>query len=549
MSEKESASSSAERAGQSKKLKANHGNDQEVCPVCLLDDVPFVKGRCQHNVCLPCLERILSVPVQRRPRDDWNQSVLPHEDAHLDIPTRGRCPMCRKEICLFDLEKDRADDAAEDSSTTDVTLAIEKNHDILATDLKGRVYVRNRSRVGDHSLHFPSGVEVEDATTKQGGGPLLPYVDFSKVEDRELERKLPEKKYFEPDCHFHFPTRTFHGRLRFDGSCSDRVSGSLEWEYAIAFSSDFQFISRGVLIKKRHICSDLACKRLDCKFPLDGNWRVSWPDSPVRSDTTCVVHNNTWIEATQFPLSDEERTWSIRYQEGKYPVIACLSVGVQKSHHNLAEKEIKVGASLEFSPSDPKFHMMWTRETCVPAREHLEVVNFGSESSQWNYRALSVDATNSRSPEYHSDTVWGNTFCQSFKVGLASYHFMGSIEDGAYISYEHEKTSMWPPLDNGNPIPSKIWFTETSFDPETRIFRGKIDWEGTHHTTWQSSRWWRYVLVRTFVVSGFANAHWCLYSSQIRDAIRPVFFLYNGRSCQFGSFWIRSGKGHVKVRS
>jgi hypothetical protein len=486
MSEKDSPST-----GQAKKHKADPGgNDQEeVCPVCLLDDVSFVKGQCQHKVCLPCLERILSFPVQR-PRD--SNTILPHEDAHLDVPTRGRCPMCRCEICLFDLERDAANDDTD--PPTDVMLAIEKNHDILATDLKGRVYVRNRLRVGDQSLHFPSDAEEEEAK-KQGTGPLLPYIDFSKVEESEFGTKLPEKKYFEPDCHFHFPTRTFHGRLNW-GSCSHRISGSLEWEYSIAFSSDFQFISRGVLIKKRNKCSDSSCQGLDCKFPLDGRWRVSWPDSSLRLDKTCVVHNNIWIESSQFPFSDEECNWSIRYQEDKYPVLACPSVGVQKSHHDMAEKEIKVGESLEFSPSDPKFHMVWTRETCDPAREHLEVLNFGFGPSQLYYHALSEDAMNSRAPEYHSETVWGNTFCQAFKVGLASYHFMETIEAGAYVSYEHERTSMWPPLDNGNPIPSKIWFTETSFDPETRIFRGKIDWEGSHRTTWQGCRWWRYVLAQ-----------------------------------------------------
>lgn len=486
---------------ESPSTRSTGGNDQEVCPVCLLDDVVFVKGRCQHKVCLPCLERILSVPVQRSANRDSNSSVLPDEDSHLDVPTRGRCPMCRCEICLFDLERDTRTAATSDGDpSTGPTLAIEKNHHILATDLKGRIYVRNRSRgVGDHSLHFPSNSEEEEGTKSQGNKPLLPYIDFSKVENLKFANgdKIPEKKYFESDCHFHESTRTFHGRLKWGDSCGHRVSGSFEWEYAIAFSSDYQFISRGVLVQKRSKCSDVACQRLDCKFPLDGQWSVSWPDSSVRKDKTCIVHNNVWIEATQFPLGGEVRTWLIRYLENKYPAV-CQSGGtsIQESKHDLAAKETRVGESIEFAaPSSnmQKLRMVWTRETCEPTRDHLKVYNFGSGPSQLYYHALSEDAMNSGGPEYHSDTVWGNTFCQAFKVGLASYHFMETIEDGAYISYEHERTSIWPPLDNGNPIPSKIWFTEISFDAETRIFSGKIDWEGTHRTTWQGCRCWRYV--------------------------------------------------------
>jgi hypothetical protein len=31
-------------------------------------------------------------------------------------------------------------------------------------------------------------------------------------------------------------------------------------------------------------------------------------------------------------------------------------------------------------------------------------------------------------PTYHGSTVWGNTFCQSLTVGLASYHFLTTEE-------------------------------------------------------------------------------------------------------------------------
>ena len=84
--------------------------------------------------------------------------------------------------------------------------------------------------------------------------------------------------------------------------------------------------------------------------------------------------------------------------------------------------------------------------------------------------------------------------------GLASYHFVddtvtrsdGRNDLAAYISYEHERVAQWPPLDNGTPVPSRVWFSNTSFDSTTRTFRGTIDWEGTYNTTWQGDISWRY---------------------------------------------------------
>ena len=96
-----------------------------------------------------------------------------------------------------------------------------------------------------------------------------------------------------------------------------------------------------------------------------------------------------------------------------------------------------------------------------------------------------------------TDTFWGNIFCQQLMIGLASYHFVkkphadGSDDDGAiaYISYDHKLTSAWPPLDNGRPIPSRVFFRNiSSADPNT--FCGSICWYDDYQTTWNGfSRW------------------------------------------------------------
>merc|ERR1712130_656734 len=78
-------------------------------------------------------------------------------------------------------------------------------------------------------------------------------------------------------------------------------------------------------------------------------------------------------------------------------------------------------------------------------------------TEMFHYRQVLGDTSIPGIPSYHSNTLWGNTFCQGLTVGLASYHFLPQnqneeINDDAYhayISYEHPRTSQWPPLDNG----------------------------------------------------------------------------------------------------
>ena len=99
---------------------------------------------------------------------------------------------------------------------------------------------------------------------------------------------------------------------------------------------------------------------------------------------------------------------------------------------------------------------------------------------------------------YSSDTFWGNIFCQEYMVGLASYHFVkkpdsDGKDDGAiaYICYDHKMTCAWPPLDNGRPIPSRVFFRNIS-SPDPYTFRGSICWYDDYQTTWNGCSRWDY---------------------------------------------------------
>jgi hypothetical protein len=114
-------------------------------------------------------------------------------------------------------------------------------------------------------------------------------------------------------------------------------------------------------------------------------------------------------------------------------------------------------------------------------------------------------------PTYNPTGLVGNVFCQESRVGLASYHFIDSIHASAseaagseeprpsetrplsaYISYEHPSALVWPPLDDGNPVPGKVFFRDPSFDREARIFRGSIHWHDDYGTTWSGDARWDY---------------------------------------------------------
>lgn len=99
---------------------------------------------------------------------------------------------------------------------------------------------------------------------------------------------------------------------------------------------------------------------------------------------------------------------------------------------------------------------------------------------------------------FNSSDPWGNMFIQANIVGLASYHFIsptGEGENGAYISYEHERCSSWPSLDDGSPVPQRVPFVNHSYDTQTRTFRGTIPWLEVYGTTWQGNSEWIYEIV------------------------------------------------------
>ena len=54
---------------------------------------------------------------------------------------------------------------------------------------------------------------------------------------------------------------------------------------------------------------------------------------------------------------------------------------------------------------------------------------------------------------------------------------------------------MWPDLDNGQSVPSRVPFRNIEWNAETRMFRGEICWEEDFGTTWMREAKWSYEIV------------------------------------------------------
>jgi len=152
--------------------------------------------------------------------------------------------------------------------------------------------------------------------------------------------------------------------------------------------------------------------------------------------------------------------------------------------------------------------VIWRRESVSRQLPADEINQLGGSSGRiyQRWRAGSNNLVRT-APTYHADALWGNTFCQALRVGLASYHFV-SEQEGAYISYEHPDTRQWPPLDNGMPVPSRVPFHDISF-PDPRTFRGSICWQEEYGTTWQGMARWNYEMK-------FDPSFYCIVSGQVQ---------------------------------
>lgn len=210
------------------------------------------------------------------------------------------------------------------------------------------------------------------------------------------------------------------------------------------------------------------------------------------------------------------------------------------------------GTVVRWTTTDPAYPTIsWTRLEAVP-RQHAPVITpYGPTGLQYRRYTEPPEAAAGDGaaevlprPVRIPETIWGNTFVQGLRVGVASYHFLplagedlsagtvvvgreepgeeGLVDGGqhqqqqelevaeeyqqehderrqqqphemrAYISYEHPDCAAWPPLDNGAPVPARVYFRDVRYDAAARRFQGVIDWEGEYGTSWNGAARWQY---------------------------------------------------------
>lgn len=461
--------------------RSTSSSDAAVCPMCY-NELEGDDGRvtavtpCNHSACKSCLESWLL-------RSNNNGSV----------PTKGKCPICRANINLFQLV----------SSAADGTHLYTKNADLSISPLPGQIMIaeagsplaREFVSFAGEAIYFPNDCSRPFIYEPEQHA----IMDEEDDESDDDDNKEGRKKYFEEGFHWHDQSCTFHGRLswnrRFAGATGREQSDEYV-DFILQVSSDLRYVSGGSIMLHRGWT------------PLDGTWTVS--GGTEKSDysiwNTRIEVKGGWFVSDGYNyrivFSDHQPIFV--WKDGRKEVVRA---GID----SLASGSFSVGDIVEWECDNSGSRSVWVREGESflyndTLSEELSIgddVTYSIREKDKLFRPIDASA------EYVSGTIWGNTFVQGFLVGLASYHFIsedGEGIEGAYISYESPECSVWPTLDDGSPVPYRVPFTNIRWDVATRTFTGTIEWQSTYGCGWQGNDLWTYEMVfdRNFlcIVSG-----------------------------------------------
>jgi len=183
--------------------------------------VEFLKSPCGHVACSTCMERLLlsTEPLhdflRRRyltnDRDDTNPSLV-YEQAMDDIvsscPSKGRCPICRENIDLFDLQPIITCNTSEvDGGLVPCrSTNLEKNTILDTFPVYDTIYLPKTNAFLDDSssftFHFmPMGGSSTQVTP-------CPFIRFENT-SKNVRKDQP----FEPGFFFFPKSNTFHGKI------------------------------------------------------------------------------------------------------------------------------------------------------------------------------------------------------------------------------------------------------------------------------------------------------------------------------------------------
>lgn len=453
------------------------GSDEEYCcPICFHhpDDSHklVIGGNCKHPVCQGCMERLLVASSSRGNNLSNYESATDEEmlkDQIASLPTRGRCPICKASLDLFDIQYFMMEHH-------DTISLYHKEYNLSNSPLRGCVISVDESYNNTTSHAWPFYIEnlvfPEDDSS-------LPYVEFKENYSTSSDDNAPLRRYFQPKCFYNDHTHTFHGTVIF-GSLLQEATG----EFILQFTDDLKYICQGGIIlsqmKHQH-------------HPLDGMWTVTWYPSAA-SATIRVAAGRFSLYGFTYHIGQHEEassnTYFFSWPRSVPEVTQTLLL--------TSETGLNIGDTITWTTNHPNYQrIQWT--LLSPFVSFPEVIPmFPPGGCLYANETCLLNDQATINTSYTKNSLWGNTFVQLSTVGLASYHFenINGTEPSAYISYSHPEAFLsWPPLDNGRPIPSKMYFTNITYIESSKTFCGVIDWFGTHQTTWQGCFRWRYEMV------------------------------------------------------
>ena len=589
------------------------------CPICFVADVPLARSEnCGHAFCVECLEQFFHLPPESTPQETTTTSNrdVPNyyeldvqklkESSIESIATLGRCPLCRSPMSLLDMKH---------GMTRQPVWSAGRQGDIQETPLAGNVYATRRG-IGYNSFHFPPFPTAQDEGCDQTSLPYLlwqeddalyPKLNNDTAGEGAAGPSTPTKYFFERGCFYFTLTRTFHGRVYLPDA-----HGNLQpHNVLLCFANNHKWITGGFMLRHLATAAAESSNNLEASqqyFPLEGKWKVTWYRERLPSDASLederhssLVVDTGHVNVVGNTVQDiSPMRYMLRYKRDRiyfhWPGMKITqTLESECDFRTMTSKDgggnniPAVGDYLKWTTTDPQQpFIVWQRESIGDSVSAISTSieyfgrSGGDSGSRFNvyprfaqmqndqtwYREWRpsevvadrlLEANNGSGsdgrPQYHSDQLWGNTFCQGLRVGLASYHFgvrtttnangtgerVTEEQPYAYISYENAACLQWPPLDDGSPIPPQVYFHDISIEEveETRpnpdfadendngddtssslittshiVFRGNIEWLQDYGTTWQNNERWEYEMhfdsQLTCIVSGTVH---CITSS------------------------------------
>ena len=432
-------------------------------------------------------------------------------DSHLSAPTLGRCPICRRELSLFDMVDHETGDVL---YPRDTEYCKPKDGED-PSPLMDAVYVPYHGKVGQLSFHW-------DWSKIKNPSVESPFLNLSSPLERDPERwrlengtLVPRLKFFESGSHFHKASRTFHGKISWAPS---RLNGSYEWDVVLGFPSDYRFIQTGQihmrrdrLVDEKTLPADFTTEQRQlCRFPMDGRWTLSWTTTTGEDKRTEIhVKNNEYRQSGwSFYLNfDDPLHPSIRWPKSDHT--QTVQEGVDLINEPMGPA---IGSKIRWTTTSPNFpEIIWERQTMGPV-PNPHVILFGMGPDKQLYQRLNATSVGtSPIPEYHADTIWGNVFCKNLNIGSASYHFLSPTN--AYLSYEHPACRDLPPMDDGSPLPTRVNFHDLVWDAEERKLTANIEWEQDFGISWNENVRWKMTMYFDTefmtILKGGIQCEWC----------------------------------------